>query len=403
MKATLFDDPLVGLNPTNRDRIYQELREHQPVYRSSLHAAWVLTRYADVNHVLRHPEACALEVLPALEALARRASLQIPHLLEFCASLSLLTRPPRHEAVRRVLAQALGGIRRLNLAELLNARAEKILADAERCGAIDLAEEYGRALALYVIGTFLGLPESDLPRLRVLARDFMAVFERTVPSVRGVVELDRCAGDLTHYFEPLLLERRRNPGTDGLSLILALAAEQFAPSDRELAQNCLFFFIAAEETTTAAISSGALVLLQRPALRAQLAADPSQVPLAVQELLRLSSPIQYVARQLRVDLEVEDQVIPAGEPIMLMLGSANRDPAAFPDPDEPVLARQGPKALVFAAGPYTCVGAQLATFEVEVAVRRLLARPRLQLAPSPPVWSQRMNVAPLEHLEARFA
>ncbi len=402
MKPAAVGDPLQGLRATNRDGIYRQLREQMPVYRSTVHSAWVVTRYVDVSGVLKHPDALALEVMPYLQELCKRGGLRLPSLLGFYASLSLLTRPPRHDVLRRVLAQALGGIWRMNLPQLLAQRADHLLDAGQLEGRIDLAEGFGRALALFVIGTFLGIPEEDLPMLSSLAADFMAVFERIVPSVRVMSELDRCAGELTGYFAPLLSARRRSPREDGLSMIVRLADQHFGPSDEELAQNCLFFFIAAEETTSAAISSAALILLERPALRARLSTDASLHKGAVLEFLRLASPIQYVARQLRVDIELGGQVIRAGEPIMLMLGAANRDPAVFADPDEPVIERSGPRSLAFAVGPYSCVGAQLATLEVEVAVQKLLERPNLHLSAAAPVWSDRMNIAPLLQLQASF-
>jgi cytochrome P450 len=400
MNSTVWNDPLRGLNATNRDAIYKDLRERMPVYRSSVHAGWVLTRYADVIRILKHPDALALEVMPVLKELCRRGRLELPSLVSFCASLSLLTRPPRHEVIRRALGYALGGIRHMNLPELLNRRADQLLDAGQRSGSIDLAGGFGRALALFAFGTFFGIPEEDLPELGALARDFMAVFERTMPSVQMLIKLDQCAATLTGYFVPLLAARRKNPGTDGLSLLVRFADED-GPNDAELAQNCLFFS-GAGETTAAGISTAVLQLLQRPALCAQLRSDPSKLAVAALEMLRLASPIQYVARQLRVDVEIEGQVIRAGEPVFLMLGAANRDPAVFPNPDEPLLDRSGPKPVMFAAGPYTCVGAQLATLEVEIAMGKLLERPGLRLAPTAPVWSQRMNIAPLQRLEACF-
>jgi cytochrome P450 len=321
-------------------------------------------------------------------------------LLSFYSSLSLLTRPPRHEAIRRLLVQAFVGIRRLNLPELLERRADLLLEFGERDGSIDLAAGYGRALALFVVCSFLGVPDGDLPELSALASDFMEVFEHTLPSVSTLIRLEKHAAALMGYFARLISLRRQNFGDDGTSLIVRLADEQLACSDEELAGYCTFFFIAAEETTAAAISGAALILLQRPALRTQLASDPSRVPQAVPELLRLVSPVQFVTRQLGVDIRIADQLIRAGEPIMLMLGSANRDPAAFVNPDEPELDRSGPESLVFAPGPYRCIGAQLATFEVEVAVRKLLERPSIRLSPDPPIWTDRINIAPLKHLRA---
>jgi pimeloyl-[acyl-carrier protein] synthase len=394
-------DPLHELNSANRERIYAELRERTPVYWSSAHVAWVLTRFTDVNAVLSHPDALALEVMPFLRSLGRRGNLNLSSLLGFCSSLSLLTRPPHHEALRRVLAQALGGIRRLNLPELLERRADWLLDCGEREGFIDLAEGYGRALPLFVISSFLGVPEDDLQKLGELAFDLIAVFEG-LPSVRTLNKLNNSAAALMDYFRCLIVSRRQNPGSDGTSLIVQLADQQLRCSDEELAGYCTFFFIAAEETTAAGISGAAWILLQRPAWRTQLTGDRSLIPGAVRELLRLVSPVQYVFRQMRADIRVGGQLIRAGEAAMLMLGAANRDPASFPNPDEPELGRNGPEPVVFAPGPYRCIGAALATFEVETAIRKLLERPRLTLSPQAPVWAERKNIAPIKHLRADF-
>ncbi|GAC1305151.1 MAG: biotin biosynthesis cytochrome P450 [Steroidobacteraceae bacterium] len=401
-KAAAIDDPLADLNAANRYVIYQELRERMPVYWSTVHSSWVITRYGDVSGILRHPESLALEVMPFLRELSRRGDLDLSHLMRFCGSLSLLTRPPRHDAVRGALAQALGGVRRLNLHEMLDERADRLLDEGERLGSIDLAENYGRALSLFAIATFLGIPEEDLPRLTEPASVFVTLFEYTPPSVRTLTQLDRCAAELSAYFTTLLATRRQSPGTDGLSLLLRSADERFGPDDAEFAENCSFLFSEAMEATATAISSAALMLMQRPAARAQLYATPSLLPAAVQEMLRLASPIQFVGRQMRSDVEIAGQRIPAGAPVLLMLGAANRDSAAFPDPDTPMFDRAGPKPLTFALGPYTCAGAQLASLEIEIALRKLLDRPRLQLAPSPPVWSSRRNIAPLQQLPACF-
>lgn len=403
MIADASPDPLLRLDASNRHEIYAELRARSPVHRSAVLPGWVLTRYADVHGVLRHPDALALDVMPFLESLCLRGGLRFDHLLKFCRSLSLLTRQPGHEGVRGMLGHALAGIRSADLAMVLDRRTEELLNAGAARGSMDLAEGYGRTLALFVIGTYLGIPEEDIPRLSALARDFMEVFECTVPSLRTLASLDGNAAALTDYFARLLAARRKEPGRDGISMIVRYADAHMQSSDDELAQNCLFFFIAAEETTSAAISAAALLLLERPGLCARLRSEPTLMKAAALELLRLSSPIQYVARQLAVDIDLHGRQIRAGEPIILMLGAANRDPAAFPAPDEPLLDRSGPKPLTFAAGPYTCLGAQLAAFEVETAIRKLIERRELRLSPASPIWSARMNVAPLQRLEALFA
>jgi pimeloyl-[acyl-carrier protein] synthase len=402
MMPAVAHDPLRGLGPANRERIYAELREQMPAHWSSVHAAWVLTRYADVSVVLRHQDAVALEQASFVRAVSQRGKLDLSSLIDFCSSISLFTRPPRHDAVRRILARALARIWRLNLPALLERRADQLLASGERDGMIDLAGGYGRPLALFVIGTFLGIPEVDLAELSALASDLVVIFERVVPSLGSLIKLDKCAALLRDYFMRLIASRRRNSGDDGTSLIVRLVDEHLGCSDQELAGYCTFFFMAAEETTAASISGAALILLQHPQLRARLLRDPGRLPHAVGEMLRLVSPVQYVARKLRVDITLGGQLVRAGVPIVLMLGAANRDPAAFPNPDEPELDHAGPESLAFALGPYRCIGAQLATFEVELAVRKLLERPHIQLSSQSPVWINRMNIAPLLQLQACF-
>ena len=401
MIAAGLSDPLFRLRRANREEIYRELRESMPVYWSAFHSSWVLTRYADIIALLRNPQAQAIQSLPFLQSLVQRGGLDLSHLIDFTSSLSLLTRPPRHAAIRKLLGQAIGGIRQLNLTTLLEQRAETLLTVAARQGAIDLAEGYGRALTLFLICRFLGVPEEDVPALSRLAAEFMAVSERQV-SVRMLLALNRDAGRLMDYFGRLIAAKRKSPDDDGISLIVALADRELACSDAELAGYCTFFFIAAEETTGSAISSAALMLLERPDRQAYLAREPARLAQAIPEFLRLASPVQYVARQASVDLTIAGRPVSAGDTITLMLGAANRDPTAFPDPDRLVPDRSGPEALVFAAGPYRCLGAQLATFEVEIALRKLIEVPGLRLSGKPPVWTERTNIAPLRHLEANF-
>jgi cytochrome P450 len=344
-----------------------------------------------------------VELAPFLQALGRRGKLDLSNLIEFCSSVSLFTRPPRHEAVRRMLGQALSRIWRMNLPELLSGRAEQLLAVGEREGVIDLAGGFGWPLALFVIATFLGIGEGDLHELSAKARDLIVVFERVIPSVSTLTKLDKSAAALNDYFLRLLRARRRNRADDGISLMLKVADECLGCSDQELAGYCTFFFAAAEETTAASISGSALILLQHALLREQIQSDPSRLPDAVGEMLRLVSPVQFVVRKMRNDIYLGDQLVRADEPLLLMLGAANRDPEVYPKPDEPELNRTGPESLVFAVGPYRCIGAQLAAFEVETAMRKLLSKRRLRLASQPALWTERRNIATLLHLPACFS
>jgi cytochrome P450 len=373
-----------------------------PAYRSCVHPAWIVSRYADVDAILRHPQSVAVEAGKSLQPFDERAGVNISSLVKFCSSLSFFTIPPRHDPVRRVLAQSAAAIRRPTLPASLERRADQLLEAGRRQGSMDLAGGYGQALALFVIGTFFGIPDSDLPRLSALVMDLMVIFEFTVPSVKSLLRLNECARELTEYFARLVVARRADPGSDGISLMTRICDEQLHQSNEDIGRYCLTFFITAEVTTAAAISAAAFALLEHSEFRATLRAELSLLPSAALESLRLNSPVQYVARQLSVDTEIAGHAIRAGDPILLMLGSANRDGAAFANPNDFVLRRLDPKPLVFAAGAYSCIGMQLAMLEVEIAMKKILERPNLRCSDEPPVWSTRRNFESLERAPAIF-
>jgi cytochrome P450 len=403
MTPASSSDPLIRLDQANRREIYAELRDHTPVFWSTIHTAWILTRYSDVNGVLRNPDANAVDATRPLRTLIQRGDLDLSSLQSIYTTFSFFTRPPLHDAVRRVMAQAAAEMRRPSLMQDLEMRADQILSAGRRDGSIDLASGYGQALALFVTATFFAIPDEDLPVLVSQASELMGIFEFTVHSVSRLLKLNECARELTAYFLRLVTARRRNPGSDGISLVTRLVDEHVRSSDEEIAQNCLNFFLAAQFTSGSAISAAALALLQRPELRRELLANPALRPAAAVEIMRLDPPVQYVGRQLSVDLQIGESRIRAGEFIFLMIGAANLDPAAFPEANEFRLDRTEPKPLTFAVGAYGCVGMQLAMLELDVAMRKILACTDLCLGREPPVWSRRKNFAPLERLTAVFA
>src|SRR5262249_33602386 len=161
----------------------------------------------------------------------------------------------------------------------------------------------------------------------------------------------------------------------------------------ELAGFAAFFFIAAVVTTAGSISFMARTLLETAPLAAQLREHPSKVPGFAREVLRLSSPVQYVAREAGMAFHISNKTIRAGQGFLLVLAAANRDASFYSTPVVLDIGREGPEILTFAAGPYRCVETHLATFEVELAAKKLLEHTNLKLSPEPPVWESRMNIA----------
>lgn len=391
------------MNP-ERAEAYRRLRAGPPIFKSNKDAAWVLTRYADVSSILRHPSAQAIQYGQFFHELDKRGNLGLTRLRTGCLTIPLFQRPPRHDHIRRIIAQLLGNFRRTGLPETLSERVDAILSSGRAKGEIELVREFGREIALCSIATILGLPADELQRLVDDGRELILLFDRFPPSLGRLKKLNDAAEIVVGYFTEAMTRRRTGvtPAEDGLSLLMQQAEDTGVCSDEDIAGFCSFFFFAGVLTTAAALSDCALCLLSDAALRERLSADSSLLPSFAREILRLSSPVKYISREMRDDTEIAGTTVRAGDHVVLMLDVANRDGDVFPDPDVLDLGREGPEPLTFAAGPYRCLGGQLAMFEVELAAKKLLEWPSLHWSPHPLEWEENANIAGLRYLNGLY-
>jgi hypothetical protein len=385
-----------------RVEAYRRLREGPPIAWSAKDAAWVLTRYNGVSSILRHPAAQAVQAGQFFDELDRRGNLGLAKLKTGFLSISFFLRPPRHDHIRRIFAQLLGNFRRTGLPDTLADHIDAILSGGRTQGQIELVCDFAREIALCSIAAILGLPVDGLRRLARQGTELIAIFDRIPPSVARLKKLNGAAEIVLSYFTDAISERRLAPRNDGLSQLISQAGDSGLCSDEEIAGLCGFFFFAGVVTTAAALSDCALCLLSNFQLRRHLSQYPDVLPSFSREILRLSSPVKYVARELQADCEIADKMVRAGDQVMLMLGVANRDPEVYPNPDALDLDRGGPEPLTFAAGPYRCLGGQLATFEIELAAKKLLECRSLRWNCHPLAWEQSANIAGLRYLNGLF-
>jgi cytochrome P450 len=189
------------------------------------------------------------------------------------------------------------------------------------------------------------------------------------------------------YFQALVASRRHHPGEDMLSALIEAEFEGEPITDDELIGNVVLLFGAAYETTANLIGNGLIALLQNPGQLELLRAEPALMANAVEELLRYDSPAQLHGRWTQHDLKIDDTVIPADSRLIMLIGSANRDPAQFPDPDSLDLRRPNIHPASFGGGVHHCLGAGMARLEAKIAFSRLLERfPRIRLADEPLQW-----------------
>ncbi|WP_157248692.1 cytochrome P450 family protein [Nonomuraea typhae] len=361
-------DPYPGL---------RRLRERAPVYRhvsrTTGRSYWYLTTYDDVQRVLLDPGlGRELDRLPAELAAAHRRGEHDP--------LAMLRRnvfnldPPDHTRLRRLLAPAFGA-RTVAALDLRIREVAGELADG-LTGDVDLIEALALPLPILVVAELLGLPAADRPRLR----RWSDVMLRS-----GDPVLVRAAGmEFAAYVEERIAERRASPGDDLLSRLVR--AEPSGAIDRdELVSSVFQLLMAGDETTVNLIGNGVLELLRHPGQLARLRARPQLIDTAIEEMVRFNGPVGHSRMVYAMsEVTIGATTIPQGDVVVPVLLAANRDPAAFPRPDDFDIGRTPNRHLGFGHGLHFCLGAALARSQARAAIGTLVHRfPEMSLAIDP--------------------
>src|SRR3712207_4268167 len=240
-------------------------------------------------------------------------------------------------------------------------------------------------LPVAVIAELLGVPAADRPLLRPWSNAIVKMYEygRTT-QVEDAAE--RAAAEFVAYLRSLAADRRRAPGEDLLSHLVTVRDDSLGGgrSDRltedELVTTCILLLNAGHEATVNVSGNGLLALLENPDQLARLRADPALLPTAIEELMRYNSPLQLFERTATEDVGIGGVTVARGQKIAALLGSANRDPAVFTDPDTLDVGRAENPHITFGAGVHFCIGAPLARVELQASFGALLARTsRLEL------------------------
>jgi cytochrome P450 len=290
--------------------------------------------------------------------------------------------PPVHTRLRRLVAAGFGRgqVERLRsrIAEIAGGLADRL------SGTVDLVPAYAEPLPVAVIASLLGVPDPDRDLLRPWSNAIVKMYEYGV-TARQRRLAEAAAGEYVAYVRSLIAYRRRSPGSDLLSELIALRdADGSRLSEDELVATAVLLQMAGHEASVNVVGNGVLALLRNPAELARLRADRSLLPAAVDELIRYDSPLQLFERTAKEDAEIAGVRIAAGQKIAALLGAANRDPAVFADPDRLDVGRDPNPHLGFGAGIHYCLGAPLARVELQVSLATLLDRfPDWQLAGEP--------------------
>jgi cytochrome P450 len=300
----------------------------------------------------------------------------------------LESEPPKHTRLRALVAKAFLRGRMERMRPSVERIADELLdaarAKQEATGSFDLVADYAEPLPVAIIAELLGVPEDRRDNLRSWSQRIVKMYDynRTDEDERLAQE---AADEFAEFMRQLADERRRDPGDDLLTHLAQVEAEGERLNERELVATGVLVLNAGHEASVNGFSNGVMQLFRHPESLARLVADPSGLTeTAVEEMLRYDSPLHLFERTAKEDVTVAGVRLRQGERIAALLGSANRDPAAFDDADVFDIARDPNKHIAFGAGIHFCLGAPLARLELSVTVPRLLERmPDLQLAGDP--------------------
>jgi cytochrome P450 len=372
---------------------------------------WLVLRHADVESVLRRPR-----LFSSWLGATQIRDPATPAALHYVRSMMLNMDPPDHSRLRRLLARSFTPRAVEDLAVRIRAHAAAI---CDRVitgpgGECDFATDVAADLPLLALADVLGMPESDRGLLfdwsnRVIgyqdpdyassaafdpstgtpiARE--AAAQRPAPGADGRLPDPRTrAGmpDLYAYAHLLAEDKRRRPGDDVMSILLAQVDEDGGRVSVEEFENMFWLFaVAGNETLRNGLPGACVALLEHPDAQARLRADPALMPTAVEEMLRWWTPVMTFRRTASADCDLGGQAIRRGDKVVVSFSSANRDEAVFADPDRFDIDRGPNPHLVFGHGPHFCLGAHLARVQMRALFEEVLRRTSALCAAGPPAY-----------------
>lgn len=359
MTAALYDPASPDFAARSHE-IYRVLREEHPLYRDPDGRFVALSRFGDVFDATidweRYSSAGKTDanVKPTMNALD----------------------PPRHTKVRALISRGFTPKRVRDLDPQIRTVARSLVDGFAERREVDAIADYAAILPSVVMGRLIGLPDELITVCRKLTDEFM---HHTAPQ-----SADGPASRAYEIFARLYEERRREPKDDLLTALLHSEIDGERLSEDELLAFGWLLLVGGNDTTTNLIGNGLELLARHPDQRRRIVEDPTLLPGAVEEVLRIASPTHTLARSAAADIELHGDVIGTGTRVLLLWAAANLDHREFPDPERFDIERAAPRHLAFGHGIHFCLGASLARLEARVAWEELFARiPEYELTVEP--------------------
>ena len=349
---------------------YRALRENEPVKRMP-NGSWFLTRYDDLVSAYK-----ATKIFSSDKKKEFSPKYGDSLLYEHHTTSLVFNDPPAHTRVRRLIMGALSPRAIAEMEPDLIRLVDRLLDGLAARGDVELIEDFASAIPIQVIGNLLDVPMEEREPLRDWSLAILGALEPVI-SPEVFVRGNEAVKDFLGYLE-ILVERRHakpgNPERDVLTRLIQGEDNGERLTSRELLHNCIFLLNAGHETTTNLIGNGLVALSHYPQQKARLIENPAMIKTAIEEMLRFESSNQLGNRMTVEPVELGGIALPAGTPVTLCIGAANRDPHQFADPENLDIGRTPNRHLAFGTGAHQCAGMALARLEGAIAISRFLAR-----------------------------
>lgn len=348
-----FYDAAVARDPYP---FYARWREQDPVFRDEETGDWVITRHEDVKNALKNP------ALFSSSAFANSS--------QSAVALPLLSDdPPRHTQLRALVKSAFTSTTLKAIAAEVEQLSVSLASAVPHATSVDISQAFTTPLPIAVIAQMMGIPAERGDDFKRWSDALTGTSEAVDMEARMPDVLEMAA-----FFGELIPERRAKPADDLISTLVTSQIDGQSLSDEDIAGFSMLLLIAGNETTTNLLSNLLHHAAETPGLWQRLREDRTLIDPAIEEILRFDAPVQFVFRTLTEDITLHGETLKAGEDALLVMGSANRDPAEHDAPDEFRLDRQPNAHLTFGHGIHFCIGAPLGRLEARHGLNALLDR-----------------------------